>query len=280
VNRAARGTRRGVAGRMRLFIGGLLALLTWCGTSARADDAKGITIGGCKFSSLGTGVVSAVIDARAVVLDGAREVRLAAIEIAAAPRDEPARQTLDGLIGQTVVLRGTAPAAADRYGRIQAHLFVGAAPAERWLQSELIERGDARVAARAGDRACAGELFGRERKARDAKLGLWAEPVYAIRSAEDPAAIAAERGRFAIVEGKVLTVRESGGTIYVNFGKRWTQDFTVTVLKRNERSFAGAGVEPKRLEGLRVRVRGYVEERGGPWIEAVRPEQIEIVGRN
>jgi hypothetical protein len=51
-------------------------------------------------------------------------------------------------------------------------------------------------------------------------------------------------------------------------------------LKRNERIFAAAGREPKKLEGRRIRVRGWIEERGGPWIEASRPEQIEIVERN
>ncbi|HEV3176929.1 MAG TPA: thermonuclease family protein, partial [Stellaceae bacterium] len=83
-----------------------------------------------------------------------------------------------------------------------------------------------------------------------------------------------------IVEGKVLSVRESGPTIYVNFGRRWTQDFTVTIAKRNESAFTSAGLEPKRLQGRRVRVRGYVEQRGGPWVEATRPEQIELAERN
>jgi len=41
-----------------------------------------------------------------------------------------------------------------------------------------------------------------------------------------------------------------------------------------------AGIEPKRLENRRVRVRGWVEERNGPRIEATRPEQIEIAERN
>ncbi|HYS47780.1 MAG TPA: thermonuclease family protein, partial [Xanthobacteraceae bacterium] len=140
-------------------------------------------------------------------------------------------------------------------------------------------RGHARVAPRIGDRACAAELLARERAARDAKLGLWAEPYYVIRRAEDPAALATERGRFAIVEGRVLSVRESGGTIYVNFGRRWTQDFTVTISKRNERTFTDAGVAPKRLEGRRVRIRGWIEQRGGPWVEATRPEQIELAER-
>jgi hypothetical protein len=66
----------------------------------------------------------------------------------------------------------------------------------------------------------------------------------------------------------------------VNFGRRWSEDFTVTVSKRHERSFAAAGLEPKKLENRRIRVRGWIEERGGPWIEAIRPEQIEIVERN
>jgi len=81
--------------------------------------------------------------------------------------------------------------------------------------------------------------------------------------------VLAEQGHFALVEGKVVSVRESGGTIYVNFGRQWSKDFTVTILKRNARNFASAGLEPKTLTGKRIRVRG--------WIEAARPEQIELI---
>jgi endonuclease YncB( thermonuclease family) len=254
-----------------------IALATGMPAAGRADDAGPTVIGGCRFSTVGMGVVSAVLDARTMAIEARGEVRLAAIEVGPAPHDEPARLALtEELTGRPVVLRGPR-AETDRYGRTVAHVFVERAGAERWVQSELIARGAARVAARVGDRSCAAELLARERTARDAKLGLWAEPYYSVRQAEDPAAIAMERGRFAIVEGKVLSVRESGATIYVNFGRRWSEDFTVTILKRNERSFAAAGIEPKRLEGRRVRVRGVVEERGGPWIEAGRPEQIELM---
>jgi len=79
------------------------------------------------------------------------------------------------------------------------------------------------------------------------------------------------------VEGRVASVRESGGIVYLNFGRHWSEDFTVTILKRNERVFAGAGLTPKALTGRHVEVRGWIEERGGPAIEAVRPEQIEVV---
>jgi hypothetical protein len=101
-----------------------------------------------------------------------------------------------------------------------------------------------------------------------------------LRRSERPSDISAERGRFTLVEGRVLSVRESGATIYVNFGRRWSEDFTVTVLRRHERAFASAGMDVKKLQGRHVRVRGFVEERGGPWIEASRPEQIEIAERN
>jgi hypothetical protein len=84
-------------------------------------------------------------------------------------------------------------------------------------------------------------------------------------------------GHFALVEGKVLSVRESGATIYVNFGRRWMRDFTVTILRRQQRAFAAAGLEPKQLEGRRIRVRGWIEQRGGPIIQAETPEQIEFV---
>jgi len=71
-------------------------------------------------------------------------------------------------------------------------------------------------------------------------------------------------------------VRESGATIYLNFGRRWTEDFTVTILKRNERKVTSGGLNLKQLEGRNVRIRGTIEERGGPWIEVVDPAQIEL----
>ena len=103
-----------------------------------------------------------------------------------------------------------------------------------------------------------------------------ADPNFAPLQAENLTRVTAEQGHFALVEGKDLSVRESGATIYVNFGRRWTRDFTVIILKRQQRIFAAAGVEPKQLEGRRIRVRGWIEQRGGPIILAEAPEQIEF----
>jgi endonuclease YncB( thermonuclease family) len=178
--------------------------------------------------------------------------------------------------GQEVILTH-AKAAIDRYGRLLADAVVGRDGAARSVAKTLVGQGFARVAARPGEAACAAELHAAERTARTAKLGLWSDPRYFSKQAENVAEVSAERGRFTLVEGKVVSVRESGSTIYVNFGRRWSEDFTVTILKRNERLFVAAGLPPSRLSGRRVLVRGWVEERGGPWIEASAPDQIEII---
>jgi hypothetical protein len=91
------------------------------------------------------------------------------------------------------------------------------------VQAMLIAEGHARVAGRVGDRACSSTLLEAEQAARAAGLGLWADPRYDIRPAEHADQILAERGAFTLVEGRVLSVRESGGTIYVNFGRRWSE---------------------------------------------------------
>jgi hypothetical protein len=170
-------------------------------------------------------------------------------------------------------------AAADRYGRTLAHAYFMRDGSQQSAAHEMLATGFARVSAHVGDVACAAELLAREQGARTAKLGLWGEAYYAIVGAESLGELVAERGHFTVVEGKVLTVRESAGTIYMNFGRRWSRALTVTILKRNERNFIAAGLEPRNLANRRVRVRGWIEERNGPRIEAMRPEQIEIAER-
>ena len=252
---------------IRHFHGAALAVaVIAAATPVRAQD-------GCNFVTIGGASVRGATDA-GLALDDGRVVRLAGIELA-----ENARFAPDARFAPTgeVVLKRLGALETDRYGRLVAHVFVGQNGAERWLQAELVRAGQARVSARVGDKACAQALLRDEQAARAAKLGLWAEPYYVINKAEDPATVLKSRGAFALVEGKVESVRESGGTIWVNFGRRWSEDFTVTIAKRNERMFSAAGLDPKSLSGRRVRIRGWIEERGGPWVEAARPEQIEVV---
>jgi endonuclease YncB( thermonuclease family) len=220
----------------------------------------------CAPETIGVVTVRAVVDGRTLALTDGREIRLAGIE--ATPESRSALEAV--IAGREIMLKGKT---TDRYGRLVAYAYAGAGPS---VQAQLLSEGHARVAARIGDNGCAAELFAAETAARTARLGVWAERYYLARRAGNPGEILGDKGRFTLVEGKVLSVRESGSVIYVNFGRRWSEDFTVTVLKRSERTFSAAGVELKKLAGRNVRIRGYIEERGGPWIEATRPEQIEI----
>jgi endonuclease YncB( thermonuclease family) len=223
----------------------------------------------CKLTALGTAQVAAVRDGRTLSLADGREVRLAGLEVADGSRD-----ALQRLIGDRAVRLEVLSAELDRYGRVVAFVFAG--DAQQSLQLVLLEQGQARVAARAGGKACAEALLAAERAARAGSRGLWADPNFALLTPENGARLRAERGHFTIIEGKVLSVRDSGSTIYLNFGTRWTRDFSVIVLRRNQRIFNEAGLVLKRLEGRRVRVRGVLEQRRGPVIEADAPEQIEI----
>ncbi len=237
----------------------------------------------CDLAALPPGQAIEAIDGRTLRLADGRDVRLAGIEVpaAATARGREAKFFLAELAaGERVALRAAASDPADRYGRIHAHVFIVGEGLDRSLQDAMLESGLARVAARVGSYACATAFWAREQNARTARRGLWADPE-ATLSAERPSDILAMRGRFAAIEGTALSVRESGGTIYVNFGRRWSESFAVTIAKRNVRMFGRAGLDPQRLAGRKLRIRGVVESPAGsvaPRIDAALPEQIEVVG--
>jgi len=224
----------------------------------------------CPLTPLGTAKVAAVRDGRTLLLADGRVLRLKAIEVTA-----QSRAALQALVVHGELRLAKLGPARDRYGRLVAFAFAG--DAQQSLQRMLLDEGQARVSAGVGDKACADALLAAERAARAARRGLWADPNFAPLPAESSMRLKGERGHFTLVEGKVLSVHESGGTIYLNFGRRWTKDFSVAILRRNEHRFAAAGLAPRALEGRRVLVRGWLEQRRGPVIVADAPEQIELV---
>jgi endonuclease YncB( thermonuclease family) len=239
----------------------------------------------CLFELQGEGRVAAVSDARGFRLEVGREIRLAGIEpapSAATGKDRAAAQkdrtaALAAIIaGRDVTLRGQDDA-PDRYGRQVAFAYL--AGSETPVQNELLRQGEALVSADIADKDCAGALMAAEAEARQAKKGTWAD-ASVIKNAESPDDILTGIGRFTVVEGKVLSVRQAGATTYLNFGRNWTRDFAVTISRRMMSAVEAAGLSVKSLENKKIRVRGAVEARSGPRIEVLRVGQIEVLGVN
>lgn len=236
------------------------------GTAAHAAE--------CAFDMQGEGRVAEILDARSFRLDDGREVRLVGIEPAPGAN---AKQALGALVaGREVTLRGKDDM-PDRYGRQHAVVFLS--DSDRSVQSLLLAEGQALVSTEITDKDCAAGLFSAEDGARRARKGTWASPAV-IKNAESPDDILTGIGRFTVVEGKVLSVRQAGAITYLNFGRNWTRDFAVTISRRVIPAFESAGLAPKSLERKRIRVRGWVEGRTFPRIEVVRVGQIEVLGES
>jgi endonuclease YncB( thermonuclease family) len=233
---------------------------------------------GCSFAPQGEGRVVEVIDARSFRLQDGREIRLAGIEPAAtgAPTANRGAALAALISGHEVTLQGEDDS-PDRYGRQPAFVFLEGADTP--VQGLLLAQGDALLAGTVADKDCASTLTAAEAAARRDKRGAWGDPT-AIKNTESPGDILTRIGRFTVVEGKVLSVRQAGATTYLNFGRNWTRDFAVTIPKRGLAAFEAAGIVLKSLESRRIRIRGWVEAHGGPRIEALRVGQIEVLGGN
>ena len=246
-----------------------LALPLWyaCGPAISA---------GCMFEPQGEGRVAAIIDVRTFRLEDGREVRLAGIEPATENMAQGAAALTAILAGRDVTLRGEVDA-PDRYGRQPAFVFL--AGSEIPVQGQLLARGVAFFSANVTASECATVLASAEAEARQAKNGIWTDPS-AIKNSESSGDILSGIGRFTVVEGRVVSVRQAGATTYLNFGRNWTRDFAVTISRRMIASFEAAGTPLKSFENKRIRVRGWVEARGGPRIQVLRVGQIETIGEN
>jgi hypothetical protein len=260
------GERRLSAGGIAPTGGIVAAALLWSIAVACAQP--------CGTVSLGESKVTAIEDSHTLALADGRKIRLAGIEWTV-PAEAARALLADLVLNRQVTLKAPENTEPDRYGRIYA--FPSVSGSETPIQYGLLGRGKVLVSGRVSDKACADALRTFEKQARDQGLGAFSAGASGAHKADHYGAILNDLGRFAVVEGKVLSVREAGNLIYVNFGRRWSEDFTVTIAKRHQAAFISAGVAPKSLSGQTLRVRGFIEERAGPWIEAVDPAQFETV---
>jgi micrococcal nuclease len=234
-------------------------------------------------------VVTAVVDGDTVFLDrdvvGASQVRLTGIQAPKLPlgrvgfKEWPLAQeskaALESILLNQRVQLYYGGARMDRHGRLLAHLI---GPEGTWVQGEMLSRGMARVYTFPDNRERAAEMYKLEADARAAGRGIWADPFYAVRTA-DPDALARDIDTFQIVDGRVTDAADVRGVIYLNFGDNWRTDFTVRLDRKAARLFKRAGLGPETYKGRHLRVRGWLKNWNGPMIEATHPEQIEVLAK-
>jgi len=164
----------------------------------------------------------------------------------------------------------------DRYGRLTGHIDTASGV---WVQERLLRLGLARFAGGVDNRDERAALLAAEQAARAESRGIWRNPRYIVRSADDPDSI---YNGFQIVQGLVRDIGRGDGTVFLNFGEDWHEDFTggVTARLRPDDLPTGADGAPLSiydLDGRMVRLRGVVRRYNGPFMEIVSGDQIELV---
>jgi len=238
-------------------------------------------------------VITSIVDGDTVFIDppfkDGNEIRLVGIQAPKLPLGrknfpiwplaQKSKDAIEALsLGKEVAL-SFGGARRDRYGRWLAHLtLTNERSGDIWIQGELLRQGLARVYSFPDNRSRVSEMLALEQDARRSRLGIWGLPYYAIRN-PDAATLGKELGTFQLVEGRIVNAADVKGTVYLNFGADWRQDFTVSISKKARRLFTKASLYPETWTGRSVRIRGWLTKRNGPMIRATHPEQIELLER-
>lgn len=182
--------------------------------------------------------------------------------------------TVAGIAGGPV--RAVSAGPPDRYGRIRAEVVLSDG---RWLQAVMVEAGLAVVRPEgSADPACTKALLALEAAARKAGAGLWADSKNGVKTADDPSLLA-RNGIYEVVEGRVVSVGYGSRMVFLDFGHDVRTDFTVMVPNPLVPRLLEAGIAVETLAGRKVRVRGVIEESGGPAIRIADPFALEFLDR-
>ncbi len=243
---------------------------------ARADE--------CPAAGTDPLSVASVLDGATLRLSDGSEVRLAGIEAPAPPLGLPAdapwpiadqaRAGLAALIAGGPVTAAWTGAEPDRYGRRHAFVFAGGAP----VAQALLGEGLARARVYSGEGACFAEFLAAEAPALAVSRGLWALSQFRPRQAGDPS-LGDENGLYDVVEGQVDSVGHGTRMTFLDFGRDFRRDFTVMVPQQVAAALVASGLALDTLAGKRVRVRGVIEESGGPAIVLDNAGELVVIGK-
>jgi hypothetical protein len=146
---------------------------------------------------------------------------------------------------------------------------------EEWINGALILSGNALTLTTASNPEMTAQMYALEDAARKAGKGVWTKGN--PNGLLSPETAAQGNGQLRVIEGTVNRAATSKNNLYLNFGKDWRKDFTVMIPVSLRKSLARTGTDPMALSGKTVRVRGWVREWNGPFMELETPERLEIV---
>ncbi|MET1416073.1 hypothetical protein ABVF61_27635 [Roseibium sp. HPY-6] len=172
----------------------------------------------------------------------------------------------------------------NRWGLIPAWIIQLGDQNPRLYQAEQLSKGNAVFAPDKASPECAVSLRRAEAAARRAESGEWGtEGDVRIFSGAAPASFQGNAGRYVIARGRIVSLGKTRSTRYLNFGRHWKSDLTVTLKSSEEAAFnegMGAdGWQIEDLQGLFVEVRGVLQEKDGPLIALRHPEQLRVLER-
>jgi endonuclease YncB( thermonuclease family) len=265
------------------FVATAAALSTM--TAASAASRKGLTI--CPMQGESQARVKGVDERLDIALADGRILHIAGLDPPRPTPDAPGRdsaardQLAAKLLGQNI---GLLPVAQkpDRWGRIPVLAFqetlsrVSSEP-DSSLAVFLLRAGLARVKPQAEIRPCLKEWLATEADARSRRLGLWADPYYAIIAADDSSGFAEKAATDVIVEGRLAEAASSQFGLRLKLGSGRGRGFSVIILQRNIKIFERASMNFNSLIGRSLRVRGLLDTRFGPQIEIASPDEIELI---
>lgn len=205
-------------------------------------------------------------DGRAIVLAG----------IATPPGQDPGAATWP--LEATASAKGyrIAPLGpADRYGRLPVLAFTTDGGL---LQEELVRAGLAVARPDGEGTPCIARLFAAEAAAREAGAGLW-QDARIVAKASDAASLSDRNGLYALVEGRIVSLGYGSRMVFLDFGRSFRTDFTVLMQQSLVSRLLEVGIPVDSLAGRAVRVRGVIEESGGPAIRLADPLALELLDR-
>lgn len=255
------------------------------------EDRKIIQTTPFDLTLTAVGVVDKILKPDTLRLENGKIYKLDNIRIPIQFNDLAIKFLEETLLGKKVgfYIVGEDPVArADRFGHTLSHVVTEDGG---WIQAQMISRGLGWATASANSRDLIIPLLKYEDIARSEAVGLWEWPEFAVR--DNDTIVENSYNSFQVYQGKIKAISAKGEFVFINFGENPQTDFTITFKKRDMKPFKVRAGNLKRPDkdsartntnshtppefvGLTVRIRGWVEENGGPMMTLEYQEQLEF----